>query len=187
MNLVPSLSPLSDEAIRSDFVAVPPPLHFRPLRGTPRQVNLNSMSTPYVALRGDTAAKEAGLRYEAKVQRKLQEQFATYLPTPQLEFFDDGGWRVIRPDGVLTLLDRVVAFEIKIQHMPEAWWQLTKLYAPVLSIGCKRPCQVVEVVRSFDPAMPFQGPVEVISPELLKEWITRRDTISRFGVLLWKL
>lgn len=190
--MAPSLSPLSDPiggAVQgSSTVAVPPPPSFRPLRGVPRSINLSTLGEhAYAAKRGSSVAKHAGLRYEAKIQSALSQLFSTYLPEPQLEFVDDAGWRIIRPDGVLTLPDRVVCFEIKLQHMPEAWWQLTQLYAPVLARGTKRPCQVVEVVRSYDPTMPFQCPTTLIHPECLSQWIADREAVDKFGVLLWRL
>lgn len=188
--MLPSLSPLSDPsmddgngALAGRPVLVPPPRGFRPLVGIPGQVNLSS--TPYVRQRGDSAAKEAGLRFEEKVHRALDKIFPTYVPNPQLEFIDNSGWRMIRPDGVLTFSMCTVAFEIKIQHMPEAWWQLTQLYQPVLAAGTKRPCQVIEVVRTYDPAMPFPCEIELV--DSIYEWVGNVTKLKTFGVLVWRL
>lgn len=72
--------------------------------------------------------------------------------------------------------------EIKFQHMPEAWWQLRKLYQPALEFKLRRPVFVLEVCKSYDPAMPFPEPIELV--ENLWEFCNAPRKV--FGVFQWK-
>lgn len=177
------LSPLSDLGPAGPEVKVPPPLNFRPLRGHVHSVDVATNN--YVRLRGDTAAKEAGLRYEAKIQERLSALFKSYLPSPKVSFYDANGFRYCIPDGLILASDRNVIFEIKSQHMPEAYWQLRHLYAPILHRWNCMPTQVIEVVRSYDPAMPF--PEAVVLIDDLESAITDTQLLSSFGVVVWKV
>lgn len=180
--VIPSLSPLSDElGVAGRPVPVPPPSSFKPIVGEPR--NIVYHTTNYVRLHGNTAAKEAGLRYEEKVQRSLQLIFPSYDATPVVSFDDDSGFRMAKPDGILHLPTRKVVFEIKLQHMPEAYWQLAKLYQPLLQARCFYPVQVVEICQTFDAAMPF--PCEFRLVGSVREAIELAPTI--FAVVPWKL
>jgi hypothetical protein len=81
--------------------------------------------------------------------------------------------------------DRVLIFEIKSQHMPEAWWQLEQLYRPVLR--ARRPlCPIVcvEVCRSYDPAMPFPAEFRLLSSI---DEILDNPIVTSLAVLPWKL
>jgi len=76
-----------------------------------------------------------------------------------------------------------VIFEIKLQHMPEAWWQLRKLYQPVVEEYYKpRAISVVEVCRSFDPAIPLPEDIELIDD--IQGFIAA--AAGNFGVLRWR-
>jgi len=46
----------------------------------------------------------------------------------------------------------MVIVEVKIQHMPEAWWQLEAAYRPILQAAApKADIYCLEVCRSYDP------------------------------------
>lgn len=159
--MIPSLSSGVPPRLDS-VVAVPPPLRFRPLQGEPRNV---AMQGSYFGTKPTgSAAQRGGMRYERKAQSWLKEHVPNYLASPQFTFRDDSGARSIVPDGIATFGDEhsdelLVIFEIKITHMPDAWWQLEKLYRPVLQAWHPRAKVVcIEVTRTYDPAVPF--PVE---------------------------
>lgn len=172
---------LVDDAERAAGVQVPPPRSYKPIQGTPHDIHIKERD--YKKLAGDTRARSNGLRFEWRVQTALIERFgADYLAAPGLYFTDDSGFRVLIPDGILRQPAHVTVVEIKIQHMPEAWWQ-TRLYQDV--IGRKyymKPCAVVEVVRSFDPFMPF--PCAVDKLDSVDDLVTYRGGCG-FGVLIW--
>jgi hypothetical protein len=68
------------------------------------------------------------------------------------------------PDGLyFNIGGFATIFEIKSQHMPEAWWQLRKLYEPVVrQLPFVNGTSCVEVTRSYDPSMGFPEPVLVV-------------------------
>lgn len=184
--MLPSLSPLSSVAIPDGgpgrgSVSVPPPRGFRAPQEPIRQVNVSWMD--YARASGNTIAKQNGLRFEAKVQKHLASIFSGYMPNPQVSFRDKTDFRIVRPDGLLPLRNRLVIFEVKSQHMPEAWWQLRRLYEPVLRHWVDVPIQVVEIVKSFDPAMPFPEPIELVG--MLELWVSEPKSWEKFGVWKW--
>lgn len=182
--MFPSLSPLSDTSTAGLEVKVPPPPNFRPPAANIHAVTLETQ--PYLRQKGVTAAHEAGLRFEEKVQRKLLEAYPDqYKPNPKVSWFDNSGFRTCYPDGLLLKADRTVIIEIKVRHMPEAWWQLRELYSKVLSGYRGLPLQVIEIVRTYDPAMPFPEPILLLSE--LCAYTKDATLLSSFGVLPWKL
>lgn len=176
--ILPQLTP---NAVADSGVSVPPPPSFRPLRGRPTQVQWKP--TP-IGSRGRTAAQQDGLRYETKAQKHLKSKIASYIVSPGLVFVDLDVTRILLPDGLVFQSDgTAIIFEIKRQHMPEAWWQLRRLYEPVvreLSFVNRTSC--VEVVASFDPAMGFPEPVHLCTrvEEVLEA------PAAALKVLLWK-
>lgn len=200
-SVLPSLSPLSESPgyeVAAGVVQVPPPPRFRALMGQPSNVSIKPGRLADVPT--GTAAQKAGLRYEAKVQQRFFTQFGSdYAVNPCLHFRDDSGWRTCIPDGIVARpgsrpRDRYcIIFEIKLQHCPEAWWQLEKLYRPVLE-AFKRPAQhtstgwqtwtifCCEVCRSYDPVMPF--PVKTRLIEDIEAYV--RDPFPEFGVFVWR-
>lgn len=144
-------------------VQVPPPAKFRRIAGEPRNVYWQpSMERPSAGL---TPAQKAGLRYEAKAQLFLRGNLGKlYQTAPIIHFEDRNGLRSCIPDGIYFGVVPTI-FEIKSQHMPEAWWQLRMLYAPVIRafFSNKRSVRVVEVTKSYDPAMPFPEPTKMVS------------------------
>jgi hypothetical protein len=108
-------------------------------------------------------AKIAGLKYEQQFLDHLRAFEPRVYVRPHIHFRDEGAYRTVIPDAVLFCDDfdgkpQIKVFEIKSQHMPEAWWQLDQLYRPVL-----RTCfpylvvKCVEVVKTYDPQMPWPG------------------------------
>lgn len=176
--MLPQLTP-----DRCPVVSVPPPARYRALSGVPRLVSWSSSQAK--GSKGFTEAQKSGLRYEAKVQDYLIEKLGpSYLPAPYLHFVDDNGYRTLVPDGLfLTYNGRVVIFEIKSQHMSEAWYQLRKLYEPVVKqLDFVKQTSCIEVVKSFDPAMPFPEDVR-LCPDLES---ALASPLELFKVLKWR-
>lgn len=132
-------------------------------------------------------AQARGLRYEAHVQKFLCGRFAAYARSPAVRWRDASGIRFAVPDGLLLdpVAKRLFIFEIKISHMPEAFWQLVGLYEPVLRVHCPSfRVFLVEIVKSFDPATPFPCGVHRIAGGTLHEWIATPQ--AKFGVFVWR-
>src|ERR1043165_6993784 len=183
--MLPQLTP----NLCADTVSAPPPPRYRPLNGEPRLVSWRPSSASGSV--GLTEAQKAGLRYEAKVQDYLCAALGTsYYPAPYLHFLDGtvlengGAYRTLVPDGLFFAPEKLVyIFEFKSQHMPEAWYQLRKLYEPVVKrLDVDPRTSVIEVVRSYDPAMGFPEPVILCSS--LDEALD--SPLHSFKVLRWR-
>lgn len=162
-------------------VEVPPPQGFRDLAYPLRDVSF-AISSEFVRLQGNTAARENGLRYESQAHEHLRSVLGAGYLAVELLVRDAKGRRDLIPDGVFFHPLHLVIFEVKSQHMPEAWWQLRKLYQPCLQFKLpKRPIYVIEVCKSFDPAMPFPEPVVLLSD--VKKFCY--DPQPGFGVYQW--
>jgi len=126
-----------------------------------------------------TLSQRAGLRYEAKVQRLLAERWpASYRPAIWIEFRASplpaegrtacissftSPWRLCQPDGLLDADDTIVVLELKAQHTQNAWWQLRKLYQPVVqALYPSRSVRVCEVCQSYLPGA-FPEDVRLLS------------------------
>jgi hypothetical protein len=66
--------------------------------------------------------------------------------------------------------------------MPEAWWQLRKLYSPVVAALTGRMVYCIEVCRVFDPQMPFNETPYLI--DSLPGYVLDPD--PAIGVFVWK-
>jgi len=178
--VLPSLSPLSGDVLAGDVVQVPAPPRFRGVGGTPHDVEINRDGK---GASGTTLSQKAGVRYEVQAQYHLLTLFPDLYLSPSVRFIDEGGDRICIPDAVLCEERDIFIFEIKLTHVPEAWWQLHRLYKPVLEeLPGNRRVHCVEVCRSYDPSMPFPCRVEVIDD--LGAWMQDRPT--SFGVYPWK-
>jgi len=186
MAIVPQFAPAGGPAeVPADGAPPPmvPPRRFRPLCGAPRNVSWGPWS--FKGSRGLSSAQQSGLRYEAKAQSYLATELGyAYHPNPTLRFEDDSGARFLVPDGLyFDSVGSAVVFEVKSQHMPEAWWQLRQLYEPVVrALNFVNRVACVEVVKSFDPGMGFPEPVQ--SYRDLQ--VLLAAPAPGFKVLIWK-
>lgn len=141
------------------------PKGFRPAEGV-RRADLSNTPPPFlrpVVLKGK---QKAGMDYEARGHIKLSGLFAeAYLDSPWFTFTDrrdKGRW--CQPDGLIFDLhrNRITIVEFKLKHCPRAWWQLHKLYLPVIkaAFGSDWEFCLVEICRTFDPATPFEGTIK---------------------------
>lgn len=179
--MLPSLTPNRVVASAGAAPLSTPPPRFRPLLGPTNEIQLRAV--PYRRAEGITGSQKAGLRYEEHVQNVLQTKFSNYMPGPYLHFKDRGVVRTAQPDGVLLFDDYLFIFEVKYTHCPEAWWQLEKLYAPLLrQLFPSRTVGLVEVCRSYDPSTPFPCAIECF--DCIIEWCSRPRT--QFGVWAWR-
>lgn len=157
------------------------PRGFRPIEGTPEDVAFTSWKHPRSS--GNTAAQKAGLRYEKKVHEALADTYSSaFHPHPSISFRDRSGPRLAVPDGLLRIGDSVAIVEIKYSHCELAWWQLRKLYEPLVQRLTTSRVLLLEIVNSYDPAVEFPEPHQFI-PSLSHPFILTRP----IGVHQWKL
>lgn len=133
--------------------------------------------------RGDTAARHAGVLYEKKARAKLRELLPGISCSLWWDFYDQRSRRAIQTDAVyFAKLDTIITiFEIKKSFTSDAWWQLRKVYEPVIQAWAGASyINVVEVCSSFDPVVVMPEEIEVI--ENLPLWVKERN--SRMGVFV---
>jgi hypothetical protein len=111
-----------------------------------------------------SAAQRAGKRYEKRVMAFLRDVFPARLhEAPWYQLVDNHGMRYCQPDAILDLGTYIVVIEVKRTHSVDAWWQLRHLYEPVVSVASgNRQVGVLEICRSFDPAVRLPEPVSRI-------------------------
>jgi hypothetical protein len=109
------------------------------------------------------------LKYERKALARLYERYPGRLVwSPWIRFRNPAGsWRWCQPDGLLIDVEagQVVVLEVKHHHTSDAWWQLEKLYRPVVQRMLPEQLwrlAVVEVVRWYDPAVLFPCPLVLV-------------------------
>lgn len=172
---------------RKERTRARPPRGFRPAEGV-RSAWSCGEAGPFgrapSPIRG-TAAQKAGLRYERKVHEHLSSVFGSlYRPSQWFRFEDQHGrMRWCQPDGLLCVRDVALVFEVKARHTSDAWWQLRRLYAPVVSRALyARTVGLCCIVRSYDASVPFPEPLEWVDD--LRHWA--EGPFDRMGVFSWK-
>ncbi len=109
--------------------------------------------------RGGTAAMKLGRRYESKALKHIAGEVGEcFKPSVWFRFSGEGGVRFCQLDGLVHEPWGTIIFEIKLRFTSDAWWQLRKLYEPVIRQAYALPEGFVRhiiVCKSFDPVSPF--------------------------------
>lgn len=132
--------------------------------------------------RGHTHSQRLGLAFETKVSDVLDAIYdVDYRPHPAILYEDRGRLRRAIPDGILRIGRTLVVIEVKLSHTERAWWQLRKVYIPLLSRLTASDVKVigVEICRNFDPDTKWPEPFEVIT--------SLHKKAEGLGVLQWRL
>jgi hypothetical protein len=116
----------------------------------------------------------------------LRECFPDFQGGQWLRFETDGGvHRFCQVDGLL-MGEALVLFEVKMRFTSDAYFQLHRLYKPVVEKALGRRVEaMVQICRYFDPFAPFPEPVKVLE-EISLEAI-RSVGEGRMGVFVWKI
>ena len=150
-------------------------------KGTPSNVRFGSILPPSG---GRTVAQRLGLSYERRVQDCLEAIYGDkFFCSVPILYEDRTGLHRCIPDGILRLSDvAVVILEIKLTHTERAWWQLERLYTPVIRamVGPAPRILRVEICRSYDPAVVFPSPARLVTS-------LHRLPLDGVGVLQWKI
>lgn len=161
-----------------------PPERFVPA-GNVEEARLAKDSPPFIRRRRYTGRRAEGIRFEKRAHTHLEESYPeTYVRSPWLHFRekDSAKFRWCQPDGLIFDLPRgiITVVEVKYSHTSDAWWQVRRLYIPVLEkiFGEQWDYQVCELVKWYDGATRFPEPVELASD------ITRPS--KKFKVHIWR-
>lgn len=128
----------------------------------------------------------AGQLYENKAREQLRSLFPDMHFNTWWSYRSEGSEpRRCQTDGVWSDLGRgqILIVEIKKQHTSDSWWQLRKLYEPVVKAW--RPgnrIRLVTMVRSFDPFVRY--PEELVYIEDFEGWMASPH--DYMGVYSWR-
>ena len=135
-----------------------------------------------------STAKKNGLRFQRKAEKWIKRSYGDAAHIGEwIEYVDASGQRWCQPDAWVVGQRRLAVFEVKVNHSELAWWQLTKLYAPLLSQLYGMPVVPIELVRSYDPLGGFTPEQLCFSEEELMEAIVRHDASFRPIVFQWRV
>lgn len=160
--------------------SLPPPRGFIPAENVYDVIQL--ARNPHPPSRTRSGAKLAGLRYEKKVRERLLKDYgADVMVAPWFSYSDGGKRRCCSPDAIIRRGDHFIIAEIKIRHVADSWWQLRRLYLPVLEQW--RPLsqfRLLTIVGSYDPATFYPEETSYI-------YDFSEVPESGIGVMRWKL
>lgn len=168
----------------------PPPRFLRLPVGAIR--NAQRSENPHAVGARSSAAQRAGLRYQRLVEGWLGAEFppggdAALVVSPWYQFVDGSGQRRwCQPDAIVEFPDRRLCIEIKTSWTTDAWWQLRKLYLPVLEAATQwqreawqRGFIPLVICKHYDPAAKI--------PEEVKLLDHPREADARaFNILVWR-
>lgn len=165
------------------------PRRFRPAHQVKEAEFMLEPPACFVAEKRRSESQKLGIRYEKQALEALDQgaKFDLFVPSPWIAFTDHSGRRVCQPDAlgfhegpngpVATIL------EIKLVHTIMAFWQLRRLYEPVIRrMFPKYHVRVCEVTKSFDPFTPWPERI-VLCPELPA---LKQLDADAFGVITWR-
>lgn len=181
---LPHLSPVASRAKPGVLLAMPP--GFRPVSGLQSAWRGREAATFAPKAEGDepTVAQLNGLRYERRVKAEFAPQAAVEFG-PWFFFRDQYGTRRCQPDMLFSLAGWLVIAEIKLLFTTDAWWQLRRLYEPVVSNALDRHTRCLVITATYDPAVPWPEEIRLMrSAEDLDAWI-KKDEPNRMGVVWW--
>lgn len=109
----------------------------------------------------------------------MAERYGEYFfAGPWFSFLSASQRRWCQPDGLYIdpFAGHILVCEIKYQHTPDSWWQLRRLYLPVLAAAFPPPAwriSCLEIVRWLDPSVEYPEPIllvrsphEHVSPQI---------------------
>lgn len=135
-----------------------------------RSARLLTARPPFIRSKRVTGAYRRGIVYERKALDKLEREVAAvpgavFHRSPWIEYTDDTGKHWCQPDAIgWSPASEPYGFvwEVKYKHCAEAWFQLWRLYIPILEkLFVGRKWQGIEVVKWFDAAISFPEPYQL--------------------------
>lgn len=178
--------------MRSDLHKLcPPPRRFRPA-GNIVEAEFTSQPPFITSKKTRNKARADGLRYERKAHAYIADKFKDeHVLGPWIKFISRNNpkrrgqslW--CQPDALLIDLKRgeITVVEIKLKHTSDAWWQVRRLYTPVVEFmfGEGWTYRALEITKWFDADTKFPERFEFI--DSLSE--ISQSNAGTFHVHLW--
>lgn len=148
--------------------APPPPTFIRYLPQGEIRDAWRTTESPFSGRRARrSGAQKAGLAYQSRIGAWASDghYLGSVVSGPWYCYVDGGGARrYCQPDLVFDDGLAIVACEVKLRWTVDAWWQLRKLYLPVLQVahGRRTPVLSLCICRSYDPAVQVPEPVNLV-------------------------
>jgi len=159
-----------------------PPTGFNPVHGV---IERTWPGQVLFAKQRHSGAQKAGIIYQRKAVKFLREKLNDVKAGQWIGFKDQSGARSCQPDAYCMVDGRLVIFEIKLRHTDLAWWQLRKLYEPVLATEYPFvETVVVEMTKSYLGTVPFpERPIPFFTWSGFRDWLANP---AGFGVFQWR-
>lgn len=131
-------------------------------------------------------ARRQGEIYEGKVHKHLSEKHEGQYTARQWFIYqlrNELKPRFCQTDGLLfnAATGTLVVCEVKLRHTSDAFFQLDRLYQPVLAKAFPQfKIACLEITRWYDPAIPFPVVPQLVPNEL-------QAPVNAFGVRILKL
>lgn len=129
-----------------------------------------------------SAAKKLGIAFEKRAYRWLRFEIEKFEAQPHFRFQLAGhSPESCFPDALITRGNVVTIVEIKLRHTYDGYFQLTRLYYPVVQHAF-RGCEVrrLEIVKSYDPGVTLPEQVDVVGD--LRAWLASPRV--NYGILI---
>lgn len=165
--------------------ALPPPTYVRYI---PQGEITNAWRCPediFGPSRPRARAKRAGLAYQNRILDLAAglARDALLVRGPWYSFSDSSDRRhYCQPDFILDLGPRIIVGEIKLRWNLDAWWQLRRLYLPVIRralVGRDVVLVPLTICGSYDPAVSAPEPCRLVDglfeaeAEHFNVWVVR--------------
>lgn len=161
------------------------PKGFRPAEGI-LEVQPSDRAPSFFRTRNYTGKFKAGVEYEAAVHSYYSKVYGDkYKANPWYTFKDKNGSRWCQPDALIVdpESNTITILECKLKHCAKSWWQLHKLYLPVVKFayGADWVYKVIEVTAILDPATLYPCEYNKI------DCIPRALAYPVTNVILWRV
>ena len=178
--------------MRSDLHRLcPPPRRFRPA-GNVVEAEFASRPPFTINKRTRNKARADGIRYERKAHAYITEKWSDEcVIAPWIKFTSQnspksrGRTLWCQPDALIVDLRRgeITVIEIKLKHTSDAWWQVRRLYTPVVKhiFGEHWTYRALEITKWFDADTKFPERFDFL--DTLSE-LPQREA-SKFLVHIW--
>lgn len=160
-------SPFTRNEAKRDSQALPPPTYVRYLPQGEISEACLSLEPPRSGPRRFSAAQRAGMAFQRRAEKwAFSGSFSGKIVLGPWFYFVDASHsrHYCQPDILFDLGEVLVVCEVKLHWSVDAWWQLRKLYLPVLQkVYPEKVLIPLCVCKSFDPSIRAPEQIEIVA------------------------